>query len=184
MNTPPRKIPESEIVTGSELNPVIDYIREISVTGGRGIKVDRKVTGTFLTAEIPKASIATPGAVRAYVLVTVNNDTYTCDDLETLNRVTIAKPLRLRLTGWDGETVSLNDGNGSDYQAVFTFISEVKRRIQIGALSEIQVIVPGYKPGLDLIFASASENGTGISGVDLIDLNVEGRAWARSRVQS
>jgi hypothetical protein len=30
-------------------------------------------------------------------------------------------------------------------------------------------------------FAAGAENGTGLVGLDLIDLNVDGRAWARAR---
>ena len=141
--------------------------------------------GTFLRIKIPPAAQpSTPGTVQAYNLVAVNDDSYSCTDLLTGDAATIAKPLRLRRSGWDGETRTLNDGNGAPYEVSFTYHSAVKRTIQIQTYSEVQVIVPGYMPGIDIIFASASSNGTGIFGVELIDLNVEGRAWARSRLQA
>jgi len=186
VNTPPRKRAEVGIFkeVWKETNRILDYAREISATGGRGVRVNRNVNGTFLTADIPIAKPSQPGTVRAYSLVSVGNDTCTCTDTETGESVQIAKPIRLRRTGWHGQTVTLNDGNGASYQASFNYLSAVKRTVQIGSYIEYQVIVPGYQPGVDIIFASISENGTGLDGVDLIDLNTEGRAWARSRLQT
>lgn len=87
----------------------------------------------------------------------------------------IAKPPKLRFSTAsavvDGVTVNYSSYSTSDQTRVAT----------AGAVSEIQIIVPRYLTN-DLIYA-ASAAYTGVSGVTLIDMNMDGRAWARRRTQ-
>jgi hypothetical protein len=61
----------------------------------------------------------------------------------------------------------------------YPLADNVSRTATITTTSEDQVIVPRYLVN-DLIFAVESSSGTGVSGKTLIDLNVDGRAWAKT----
>jgi len=88
--------------------------------------------------------------------------------------VAIAKPMKLR----NSITSATIDGVGVTYSYG---ASKVERTATIGAVTEDQVIVPRYLVN-DLIFATSSTGGTGVSGQSKIDLNVDGRAWAKKNV--
>lgn len=54
MNTPPRKQTESGLYAPvwREFNKLIDYVREISITGSRNVRVSRSLNGTTLVGEL------------------------------------------------------------------------------------------------------------------------------------
>lgn len=166
---------------------MLDYMAEISVTGGRGIRVDRKVNGTFLTADIPRVEpAAEPGVVTQYRLKSVGDDVLSCVEFDGTSEgeaVTIAKPYKLRKTPFHnapfGHTYILEGYPGAPAQIIvfYNYISGEYRIATSGNLTEHQVIIPRYSLN-DIIYATASSNGTATSA-DLVDLNADGRAWAR-----
>lgn len=101
--------------------------------------------------------------------------------------VQVAKPWRLRRTPFDGQTISFTDEQGRDYSALYTYDGFVRRTVSIvsagfDTFSEAQVVIPRIKIEFDYIDVFTSSNGTGVAEApDLIDLNTDGRAWARER---
>ena len=87
--------------------------------------------------------------------------------------VAIAKPHKLR----NSVTSATIDGVAVTYTYGGTFVT---RTATIATIDEDQVIVPRYLVN-DLIFAVDSSGGTAITGTlqNKIDLNVDGRAWAK-----
>jgi hypothetical protein len=87
--------------------------------------------------------------------------------------VNIAKPMKLR----NSITSAVIDA----VTVTYSYPTTVTRVATISATTENQVIVPRYIVN-DLIFAVDSSGGTAISGTlqDKIDMNVDGRAWAKA----
>lgn len=196
MRTPPRKTPETGIYgpIRKELNELRDYCREIAISGGRGIKANRTANGTFLVAEIPPTKPSQPGVVKQFRVESVENDYLVCYEFDGSNTtgsvVNVAKPFNLRRTPWHGRTITYTiepyPGAPASIQVSYSFpnasVPTYRRcNMVIGAVSttEHQVVRPFWVPSVSVIFASGSENGTGVSGAtEWQDLNVDGRAWA------
>lgn len=87
----------------------------------------------------------------------------------------IAKPPKLRFS----VTSATVDSTTISYSSYST--TNQTRVATAGAVSEIQIITPRYLVN-DIIFA-ASSSYTGVEDVTLIDMNMDGRAWARRRTQ-
>jgi hypothetical protein len=126
--------------------------------------------------QVPGRSVASP-IVQAR-LVSVGNDTLqvvTWDGTtEGADEITVAKPFLLRRTPFDGET-----WNGVDY----TYTSATERSGDDGTNTEDQVVIPPYVAD-DVVYIVRVFGGTdtvdGASApVAWLDLNVDGRAWAK-----
>ena len=108
-----------------------------------------------------------------YKIVSAQDDYLICTKVgdPANTQLKIAKPYLLRknpfaTSGWNGLT--------------FNYTSAQARTANSGA-TENQVIVPAYVAG-DIIFATIPPGGTGvtsISGIVLMDINCDGRAWAK-----
>lgn len=195
MTTPPRKMPETGIFRDiwREFNRLNDFVRASAVVAGRNVRINRTMNGTLAFAQAPPAQKAEPGVVKQYRVREVFNDYLRCREFdgttEDLEDTLVAKPFDLRFTGWHGQTVTVPleaypGAPGTSLAILYTFQTPIYRiatyTIGAGSTAEHQVIVPRYIPNRSVIFASQSENETGVADVDWIDLNADGRAWARA----
>jgi len=99
--------------------------------------------------ELQETQPESTAAFESFTLVSVSSNTVTATSKSTGFRAIVAKPYKLR-----GDATS--------------------RTVS----GEAQVIVPAYVVG-DIIFAARNiAGGTGIFGVNLQDINADGRAWA------
>lgn len=126
--------------------------------------------------EQPAQSIPMPRAaspMRPLSITAIGNDTLTgrylypdgAGGLEagTVD-ITVLKPWTLRRTPFDGETV-----DGIDY----TYSSAVEREATDGETTETQQVTPDYFVGAVIYVVAVNED-----QADVIDANVDGRAWA------
>ena len=179
MNTPPRKISETGLYrpVWREFNRLIDYVREISPVGGRNIRQTRTMNGTLTLADAVSQTPGEPGSISKYTIAVIHDDYWEADDGSL-----IAKPWRLRRTPFDGQSITFDDENGGTYTVTYNYTTSIKRTATIGStFTELQVVIPRMKVDFDHVYAMVSDNGTGLTGIDLIDINADGRAWARSR---
>jgi len=161
------------------LRPVVEGIlQRISVSGGRAKRI-----GTSLAIEIDKPLPRT--TARRLLLKSVSDDYLVCrawdGTTEGSSAIYVAKPFLLQRTPHDG--VSRHGYTAGNY-AAYAITRTVTR--DSDAETEDQIIVPNYQVGSgsydgDEVYALLCK--TGISAdlpVRLIDLNVDGRAWAES----
>lgn len=123
--------------------------------------------------------------VALFQVVSVQTDYLVCNPLDgatgvaSTDVVNVALPYLLRRTPFDGST-----REGISY----TYTSNIQRTASDGSDTETQVIVPSYAAG-DSIFAMRGVlRGTGAvlvdgnnntTALDWIDMNFDGRAWAK-----
>lgn len=123
-------------------------------------------------------------ALNRYLIIAVQDDTLLCaldsdndGEPDTEDTVLVAKPWKLQRQPWNGRTVNV-DGT----QITYTYTSVRTRNAAIqGGATENQVIVPAYLAGVDYLHAMSAPV-PNLSGVSLIDVNVDGRAWAKVAV--
>lgn len=101
----------------------------------------------------------------------------------------VLKPWKLQQTPWDGVSIQVHS-----VTLIYSYINAQARhtRVESGSASEgdmeIQLVIPAYIPGRDQILVSALSNGSAISvnsiSLSLIDLNDDGRKWARLQLST
>lgn len=194
MNTPPRRIPERGLYrpVWEEFNRLIDYIREISPVGGRNIRQTRTMNGTLFLAD--PISDDTGAKIQQLRLKSIENDFYTCrswsGEEEGDADIFVARPFGHRVSNFDGQSIAWSS-DGDAFTATYAYTSATKRTKTISGTAETQVLIPYFKTDFDLIYAiTVKEPITiGVSNtrltdpndapIKLLDLNVEGRAWAK-----
>lgn len=127
-----------------------------------------------------------PGTLGRYLVTGIFDDHITATEQTSGTEHTIAKPWRLTRTPFDGQSLSFTDEQGRSYTATYSYFSAHRRRVGIVTGSgvqifENQVIIPRYAISLDYIYAMTVEGGTGVDAATLLDVNTDGRAWARER---
>lgn len=193
MRSPPQRLVEGRdgpprLVRG--INDVREYAISKSILRVNGGRVRETSGGTSITIDEAQVSEGGAGLSQRMLVTAIYGDYYVCSGPD--GAVQVAKPWRLRRTPFDGQTISFTDEQSRTYSAAYTYdgIDEttpsVRRSVEIvsagtATFSESQVVIPRLKVSFDYIDVMESENGTGVSGVDLIDLNTDGRAWARER---
>ena len=105
-------------------------------------------------------------------VVSVGGDTITCSfydgEFTSSAEISVARPYLLRN--------SLASRNGIGY----TYTGTDARTADDGSDTEDQVVVPAYVAG-DIIYAmSIPSGGTSVENAEWIDINVDGRAWAKA----
>ena len=158
------------------LNKLLSFVKSNQLVEGVGYRLLRTTRGTALEIQAGGGGGGSPGKLRRYLVNAVEADHLVCDD-----GVIVAKPWRLQRTPFDGNAIVFEDERSRTYTASYQYSSHILRKVRIGVVEEFQVVVPRYKLGFDYIFASESENGTGVTGATLVDVNADGRAWARER---
>jgi hypothetical protein len=113
-------------------------------------------------------------SVSMYRLKAVGADTLTCRTWDGATEggtdVTVAKNHKLR----NSIASAVIDGVTVNY----TYPTTTTRIASIGASSESQVVVPRYIVN-DIVFVTSPSGGTGVSSVSKLDINADGRAWAK-----
>lgn len=187
MRPPPRKEPETGIFRDvwKKLNEVIDYAREIAPVSGRGIKVDRTMNGALFSADIESAP--SPSRIQQFRLKEVGTNWLRCRSwngtTEGATNIYIARALTHRQSVFDGQSISFSS-DGDAFTASYVYSSATKRVKTISGVAETQVIIPLYKVDFDVIYASECQQSTGLldpanAPIVLVDLNTDGRAWAK-----
>ena len=157
-------------------------VRERSIIAGNGIRLDHTSDGTRISiGQIRRAGggVAS-GDIRQAVLA---EDPLQTDDKllvrfvgETEDKL-IALPYLLRKTPFDGE-----ERNGVEYTYTDQSgeISTTNRTATVPAqnYAEAQTIIPNYVEGDTIFCQYVGGSGTGVVGVDYIDMNLDARAWA------
>lgn len=177
-----------------EFNRLIDFMREVQVSHGRNVRVTRTMNGTTLVGESKQEEAAEPSPpVKRYRVKSVGDDTIVANEISSAGTVStvdtrIAKPFNLRSQGWNGVTITypLEDYPTAPQSLAvrYAYQSSVYRIASVtttaGTTQEHQIIVPRYVPLFSEILVAEPENGTGVADTTLIDLNADGRAWAKA----
>lgn len=94
--------------------------------------------------------------------------------------ILVAKPYDLRVTGWAGQTVVYareSSLGGGTILVTYAKVTSTHRTATGNGNVEQQAVRPFWVPGKSIIYAVTAPSG--ISGVSLVDLNVDGRAYAK-----
>jgi len=172
-----------------ELNKVVEAVNGNRLAQAPGYRLHRTSDGTKLEVEVPKVEPAEAGSsVQQYKLTAIFDDyiegkTWDGTNLGT-TAVKIAKPWRLRKTGWHGVAVTYNF-NGTNFVISYTYLATPGFRTASRAATsttENQAIIPVYSVN-DIIYATEPEGGTLVTvastALTWLDLNVDAREWAR-----
>lgn len=121
---------------------------------------------------------ATGGAtVFRGTLSSINDDTLTVINTDG-ESVFVAKILEHRKTVFDGLTV-----NGIQYEyAAGVSVERTATDANDSDIEEIQSLIPAFVLEFSEIYYVTVEGGTGVDGVNFIDLNVAGRIWAKTGI--
>lgn len=191
MNTPPRKQIESGLYAPvwREFNKLIDYVREISLTGGRNVRLNRTLNGTTVVG-VPESSSSAGTTLKQYRVKSIQPDYLICqefggdiDNISTdgANNVYVARDPELRRTYFDGKTISWSSDSDT-FDASYAYSSNTKRVKTTSNGPETQVIVPYYKVDFTVITAAESSNETGVTdpnGNPIYIVEITQRAWAK-----
>ena len=167
-------------------NRLREEVRSSRIVRSPDILPSVTALGTSLRVQGAAAQAAS-SAVKMFRVITIADDSFVAAEsdgvTDSSTQVTIAKPYKLRRTPFHGMTLAFTFGTTA-YSIAYAYTAVGYRTATIlapvaQAGSERQAIIPLYRAGADLIFAATSENGTGVTGADWIDLNADGRAWAR-----
>ena len=183
-----------EIIPRYYLDAEIMYAAEVDNTELTGIAKIELNTGAHHWTRLQ-------GIFRARI-ITIFADYLSClavdEDDETVgeDEFFVAKPTKLQKTPWDGKTIS---GGSQDISYVYIAI-DVREATLVGGDDDgdmqEEVIVPRYSTTTaslgDIIHYAQVANGTGVFAVDVetgdpvkvinVDLNIDSRAWVRSKV--
>lgn len=169
------------------LNKVVDAVNANRLAKSFQYRLKETSNGTTLDIPIPPAGEVTATSVRQFRIKSIADDYITAAEWDGSAEGTqrqIAKPWRLRKTGWDGVLVNYNF-NGANFPLRYTYLSTPGFRSAFHAnlnQTENQAIIPIYRVS-DIIYATEPEGGTlvtvGGTALTWLDLNVDARAWAR-----
>ena len=167
-----------------------------AITDGYQIRTLPGTHGTSL--ELTTSARASGSVLNQYIVQEVFGDylrcnswNYNADGVGVAGTVDIliARPWRERQSKFDGLSINF-DTDGDVYTASYSYLSPTRRVVTISGVVETQVVVPSYKTGFDIIYAMKSQEVTGVENEDdesaimLVDINADGRAWARARIQT
>lgn len=152
--------------------------------------------GTILRSTAQAVEGGSAGTSQRMLVTAIFADYLQCTGPD--GSVRVAKPWRLRRRPFNGNTVTFTDELGNNYSVTYTYdggdvSASVRRSVSIvsagvATFTETQVVIPRIKVNFDYIDVIESGNGTGVVdadaidlGITLIDINSDGRAWARER---
>ena len=167
------------------LNKLLSFVKMTRLVEGVGYRLIQTTRGTALEIQPGKGGGAT-GTMRRVLVTDYKNDYVVCSDVGA-----VAKPFRLTRSPFHGRSITFTDEQSRQYTASYVYYTAHRRKVTItttGAnrVSENQVIVPRYVPDLDYIYVMESAEDTGVvdedgAAVTWVDINADGRAWARER---
>jgi hypothetical protein len=94
------------------------------------------------------------------------------------------------VSNFSGQTIAYSS-DGDSFSATYAYTSSTKRKKTIAGVAETQVLIPLFKTDFTIIYASevdfqltAGPEFTPLTDpndepITLLDLNVDGRAWAK-----
>lgn len=173
------------------LNQLLEYCVSLSPQPSPGMLTDHTVRGVSRRARAQAVTAGTDGSrTKQFLLKEVKGDYLKClpyetglaipgDDYDPEDIVLIGKPPELQKSLFHGQTV---DGWLYDVLDVTppggTLVWEgIRRHATNGLKKEIQQVIPKYR--IDwLIYAT--DNVDGLTGIEWLDINVDGRAFAKT----
>lgn len=174
------------------LNKFLRKCRAAEIVDSEDIVVSESTHGT--TLRIRKPVGGSGSAIRQYRIKSVENDFYTCrtwnGSTEGTTDVFIARPFQHRVSDFNGRSIAYSS-DGDSFTASFAYDSPTKRTKTINGTAETQVIIPYFKNDFDIIYAVTVSEPIKVGAsftsltdpnenpVTLLDLNVDGRAWAK-----
>jgi len=175
----------------TELNKVIDVLRSLVPKGGRGIRITSGVNGSTYSVEAERAKAF---QVQQYILVSIQNDFYTCYEWDGTTAGTteiyIARPFEHRVSNFNGRTIDYSS-DGDVFSATYSYTSATKRTKTISGTAETQVLIPLFKAAFHIIYAIETDSTFTVGPsntpltdpndepITLLDLNLDGRAWCK-----
>ncbi len=173
-----------------KLRALEEAIRSMTPSHAPGLRTSQTAIGTSRTLELRPSKKGGDGKVSKMRVLAIGQDSWSCKNIETSEEVGVAKPWTLRYSPFHGKTIRFQDEDDVIYTATYDYVTSIKRRVTIAfaggaeGLTETQVINPRITiidpTYVDYIWAAKSED-TGVSGVEWVDINADGRAWARAR---
>jgi len=170
------------------MNDIVDAVNENRLAPAPGYRIRGTGTGTTLDISIPKVEAGIAASIQQYRITAIFDDyleARTWNGTSQGSAVKIAKPWRLRKTGWDGVTVTY-DFNGTSVPLRYAY-SSVRPGYRTATHTtlltvENQAIIPVYSLN-DILYATEPTGGTLVTvaavALTWLDLNVDARAWAR-----
>jgi hypothetical protein len=174
------------------LNKLLAFVKTTRLVEGVGYELNQTTRGVSLVIR-PGKSTSVSSTAKRYRVKSIGDDTVVANEILSGGGVsatdtTIAKPFNLRRTGWHGVSMIYETagypGNPGFVTIVYNYLSAFYRTATVttdlGTTTEHQVITPYYQPGFSEIVAAEPEGGTGVNDTTLMDMNTDGRAWARA----
>jgi hypothetical protein len=151
------------------------FVASLVLLPGIGYKVRRSPNGTILEILPGAGGASTPVRVERFTLTGVAQEYISATRISDGAAVNIAKPYKLRASNTSASIEGVT--------VTYTSQGPQARKAQTLVDSEIQIIIPRYLGG-DIIYAVKVEGNSGVTvpggaAIEYIDLNVDGRAWAR-----
>lgn len=188
--------PPDELRDGSRganwLNKLLAFVKSTRLVEGVGYELNQTTRGVSLVIRPGKGGKGS-STLKRYRVKEVGNDVIVANAIASDGSVStadtrIAKPFNLRSQGWNGVTITypLEDYPTAPQSLAvrYAYQSSVYRIASVtttaGTTQEHQIIVPRYVPLFSEILVAEPENGTGVADTTLIDLNADGRAWAKA----
>lgn len=177
---------------GNWLNKLLRFCKESQIVDGIGYRLIRTTHGTSLEIAGNRGGVGS--SIRQLRLVSTQNDFYSCVEWDGTTAGTeeiyVARVQEHRVSEFNGRTVAYSQ-DGDSFSATYAYTSATKRTKTISGTAETQRIVPYLKDGFTIIYAieigfpiTAGASNTPITDpngdpITLLDLNVDGRAWAK-----
>lgn len=188
--------PPDELRDGSRgagwLNKLRAWCLSTRLVEGIGYRLNQTSRGVSLEI-LPGKGGTSAATVKRYRVKSVGDDTLVANEILGGGSISsadtvIAKPFNLRRTGWHGEEVIYSapayPGSPGAVTVGYSYQSGIYRiatvNTSLGTTTEHQVITPYYLPGASEIVVGEPESGTGVDDTTLMDMNGDGRAWARA----
>lgn len=173
------------------LNKLLRAAKAHAIVDSHNVRLLESTHGTTLEVQAGGGSGAN---IRQFRVKTIQNDFYTCREwngkAEGTEDISVARPFEHRVSNFNGQSIAYSS-DGDVFTATYSYASPTKRTKTVSGTAETQVLVPYFKADFHLIYAvnvsaalTAGPSNTAITDPDgdpitLLDLNVDGRAWAK-----
>jgi hypothetical protein len=166
----------------ARLQAMAEDMKKCRVLQSSTIQVEQTSVGQMLTVR-KKSGAAASISVQRVTVTTDGNDSVTCTTADSVS-ITVAKPLHLRRSFYHGVTIgnwSYSATSSSTRRATYVGAS-VTGGLQNGDYID-EELDPQYLTTDTVLIVAEPEDGTGITDVTWIDLNVSARHFRPSRAR-
>lgn len=167
-----------------KLQALQDKLNKVQILESSTVQVEQKTNGVMLSVKPRKGGGSTPpGTTSRALLLTTAGDYWTARLVSDGSIINVAKPWKLRTTPFNSQTISYTDEDGNSYTETYSYLSDIRRNVVVNSATdsfvEPQCLIPRIKFSFDYIFVSSTEE-TGVTDApDWIDINNDGRYWAK-----